>query len=361
VLRAFRAVVDQACQGQPGTLEMFYNDEHAMTLGVRQTQTKTCAGTTITGVFPVSMMSMDPDHVMNPNVGAPEALGGIDPSGRPMFPSLFITDLSVQPGASNELAGDWQFGGTAIKPDDVFGTWKAAVSTLDKTVTPNVITVTPDSDPAVNNWNLGLGSDPVPTPTPTNQGYGTECRWNLASLGLIPGHQYRFYFMVHDGDQNHSGGDSGQACVYFTMPGPPPPPPSPTPTASPTPTPTPTATPGTIIAGTKTFGGKTVTAKFFNDTSSSQVLTALSFNWPQGTNGNLTKITMGGTTIFSTSTGGGTLTTSSFLANTTAARTIAAGACGTLVFTFQSNVSTNPALYTPPGSATFSPFGPVAF
>jgi hypothetical protein len=363
VLRAFRAVVDTACQGQPGTLEMFYNDEHAMTLGVRQTQVKTCAGTTITGLFPVSTCTPIPDHVTNPDVGATEAQGGIDPAGRPMFPALFITDLSVQPGLSNELAGDWQFGGTGIKPDDIFGTWKAAVSTLDKTVTPNVLTTTPDADPATNNWNLGPGSDPIPTPTPTNQGYGTECRWNLASLGLIPGHRYRFYFMVHDGDQNNTGGDVGQACVYFTMPGTPPPTPTPTPTptASPTPTATPTATPGTITVGTKTFSAKKVTVKFFNDTGASQVLTGLSITWPQITNGNLTSITFNGTTIYATSTGGGSLTIPPPpLGGTTAQRTIATNTCGTLIFNFQSNVSTNPALYNT-SSATFSPYGTVTW
>ena len=36
-----------------------------------------------------------------------------------------------------------------------------------------------------------------------------------ASLNLIPGHLYRLYFMVHDGDQNHTGGDVGQDCVYL--------------------------------------------------------------------------------------------------------------------------------------------------
>jgi hypothetical protein len=32
-------------------------------------------------------------------------------------------------------------------------------------------------------------------------------------LALILNHVYRFQFMVHDGDQNKVGGDSGQACV----------------------------------------------------------------------------------------------------------------------------------------------------
>jgi len=361
VLRGFRAVVDTACQGQPGTLEMFYNDEHAMTLGVRQVNVTTCSGTTTTN-YPFSAgPTATPTCTMTPGlqVGATEAQGGTDTSGRPMYPVLYVTDLSVYPGSSNELAGDWQFGGTGILPDAVFGTWKAAVKTINETT--NTVTVTPDADPPVNNWNLGLCGPPDPVPPGlTNQGYGAEVRWNLASLNLIPGHQYRLYFMVHDGDQNKTGGDVGQACVYFTMPGPPPPPPSPAPTASPTSTPTPTPTPGTISVGGKVLTGKTITVKFENDTGSNQTLIApLSLTWPP-TNGNLTKITFNGTTIYNTSTPCCSLT-AAVLSGTTAQRTIATGTCGTMVFTFHNNVSTNPALYT--GSATFSPytFNPVTF
>jgi hypothetical protein len=112
-----------------------------------------------------------------------------------------------------------------------------------------------------------------------------------------------------------------------------------------------------ILVGNKTFGNKTVTVQFFNDTGVSQVLTGLSITWPQATNGNLSSITFNGTTIFNTSTGGGTLTTSSLL-GTTAQRTMAAGACGTLTFNFvNKNVDTNNTHYT--GSATFNPFGAV--
>jgi hypothetical protein len=106
---------------------------------------------------------------------------------------------------------------------------------------------------------------------------------------------------------------------------------------------------------------KTVVVTFQNNTGSNQVLTALSFHWPQNPNGNLQSIKMGGSTIFSTSTGGGSVTISSFPANTATARTIGAGLCGTVTFTFQNNVSKDPALYTPPGSATFNLFGPVPF
>ncbi len=301
--------------------------------------------------------------VTSPQVGSQVQSGdqaGVDTSGRPMFPALFITDITYNP--PNPLAGDWQYGGTGIPPTFVSGTWKGAVRTVDHTTNPPTITVTPDGDPPVNNWNLGPGADPVP-PGLTNQGYGAEIRWDISQLGLQPGHSYRLYFMVHDGDQNQSGGDSGQGCAFITMPGGPAGTPTPTATASPTPTPTPTptATPATLVAAGKLFGPgmatKTVVITFQNNTAASQVLTGLSMTWPQATNGNLKSITMGSTTIYNTSTAS-PLNTSSLL-GTTAQRTIAAGSCATLTFTFNNNVSTNPSNYT--GSATFSPFGAVTF
>jgi hypothetical protein len=161
---------------------------------------------------------------------------GTDVSGRPLFPALFVTDVTA---TGDPLAGDWQNGGTAITPSAVFGTWKGAVKIVDNKHSPATRTVTPDTDPSQNHWNLGPGSDPVP-PGLVDQGYGAEVRWDLSTLNLISGHQYRLYFMVHDGDQNKTGGDAGQGCVTFTMPGTAP---TPTPGVSPTPTPTPVATP----------------------------------------------------------------------------------------------------------------------
>src|SRR5262249_37026608 len=38
---------------------------------------------------------------------------------------------------------------------------------------------------------------------------------------LIPGHIYRFYVIVHDGDQNKVGGDAGQAAFVYSIPAPP--------------------------------------------------------------------------------------------------------------------------------------------
>ena len=51
----------------------------------------------------------------------------------------------------------------------------------------------------------------------------TEARWNVSDLScngvpLQKGHTYRMQFMVHDGDQNKTGGDVGQACATVIIP-----------------------------------------------------------------------------------------------------------------------------------------------
>jgi hypothetical protein len=190
-------------------IRLFYDDEHALTLGVRSVVVKTTMGTTTTA-YPVAPLNADPGSATYPATGTNALTGdqsGLDQSGRPMWPVLYVTDISFNP---NSTAGDWQQGGTPYSPTAIFGTWKAAVRTIDKTVTPNVVTVTPDADPAKNNWNLG-GGDPVPAGL-SDEGYGAEVRWDVV---LQAGHSYRIQVMVHDGDQNKSGGDSGEACVDF--------------------------------------------------------------------------------------------------------------------------------------------------
>jgi hypothetical protein len=125
-----------------------------------------------------------------------------------MWPVLFLTDVTANP---SDTSGDWQKGGVPHTPTAVFGTWKAAVRSVDKTVTPNKITITPDADPTKNDWNLGAGAEPVPSGL-ANEGYGAEVRWDVP---LASGHSYRIQVMVHDGDQNKGGGDSGEACVIY--------------------------------------------------------------------------------------------------------------------------------------------------
>ena len=120
----------------------------------------------------------------------------------------------------NSRIGDWQQGGKGVKPTGVCGTWKAAVKTIDKTKNPAVISITNDMNPPKNDWNLGTGSHVPPGGFANldNEGYGAEISWDVNSLGLIPGHTYRLVFMVHDGDQNKTGGDVGEACTTIHIP-----------------------------------------------------------------------------------------------------------------------------------------------
>jgi len=216
VLRAFALYGT----GDNKYVSAFYNDEHALTLGVRQVNTKTSGGTT-TQNYPVTPMVGNPSHAVNPQTGATINQGGVDfaaGDGRPIAPSLFVTDITNSPSSR---AGDWQQGSNAShSPDELFGTWKAAVRTEDQTKNPPTSTITPDPDPAKNNWNLGPGSDTPPGgfASLTNQGYGAEAKWTAQGLGLQPGHIYRLLLMVHDGDQNKTGGDVGEACVNMFIP-----------------------------------------------------------------------------------------------------------------------------------------------
>jgi hypothetical protein len=191
------------------SIRVFYNDEHALTLGVRHVDVTTSAGKSSKD-YPVSPLDMNPGHTRYPQTGTNDVSGdysGLDPSGRPMWPALFVTDITDNP---NNRSGDWQEGGTPYNPNAVFGTWKPAVRTVDATAMPSDVSITPDADPAKNNWNLGAG-DPVP-PSLKNEGWGAEVRWDLV---LVPGRSYRIQVIVHDGDQNKVGGDTGEACVNF--------------------------------------------------------------------------------------------------------------------------------------------------
>ena len=205
-----------------GVFEVWYSDEHALALGVGQVIVKTSSGATTTN-YPIAALTSNPGVALNPAVGTTATTGdqaGTDVSGRPMAPSLFITDITNN---RNNRSGDWQYGGAATAPSAVFGTWKSFTRTVDKTTSTPTVTVTVGVDPVKNNWNLGAGSDPAPAGL-TNEGYGAEVRWSLDDLRakgvLVAGHKYRFYVIVHDGDQNKTGGDAGQASFDYFYPGP---------------------------------------------------------------------------------------------------------------------------------------------
>ena len=215
-----------------GTLSAWYSDEHALTLGVRQINVKTSGGSTTTNYT----ITSQPTGKFAVNDAGPLAVGstiltgdqnGTDTAlyssaymwnenGRPLWPAVFITDITNNLTANS---GDWQQGGTsAIGPNALYGTWKGAVKTVDYTQLTSgapAISVTPDADPTKNNWT-GVPDTP-PGGFPSSLGYGTEVLWYVDSLGLKAGHSYRIELMIHDGDQNKSGGDHGEACAEAYM------------------------------------------------------------------------------------------------------------------------------------------------
>ena len=71
-------------------------------MGVRQVNVKTASGTTTTN-YPIAPPPGSPSSVLNPAVGSTISSGdqaGGDVSGRPLFPALFVTDITANPKAS---------------------------------------------------------------------------------------------------------------------------------------------------------------------------------------------------------------------------------------------------------------------
>jgi hypothetical protein len=197
-----------------GTLKVFYTDEHAMALGVRQVSvngvTTNYSVSTTPGANGRVQVGAPYTPPANPETATPASVGlqgGTDVSGRPLGPALYVTDITgLDSNSVAAHADDWQYGGTPIAPNAVYGPTKA----FSETISNRQVSLTADSDPAMNDPSQ------LPDPFPSgvqSEGYATESTWNIGSLGLTPGHSYRFYVMVHDGDQNKSGGDAGQACV----------------------------------------------------------------------------------------------------------------------------------------------------
>jgi hypothetical protein len=102
-------------------------------------------------------------------------------------------------------------GGARANPEAVYGTWKSGTQSAAGAFTVGADTVK-------NNWNGIPDIIPGGFAAQKNEGFGSEIVWSPVSLGLASGNVYRVQFMVHDGDQNNSGGDVGQACVIVKVP-----------------------------------------------------------------------------------------------------------------------------------------------
>jgi len=193
------------------TIQAFYSDEHAILLGSTNVNVTVCA--------------LEPTPASpGCSVGTLQigCSGASDPAGRPLVPSMFVTDITTDP---NSTAGDWQCGAVAptpIPPTSICGTWKGA--TISGTAVTTASDPAKNTCPAVGSTGSGI-PDPMPTLQTTNleSGYCSEAIWDIGALqaaGILqPGHAYRLQYMVHDGDQNKTGGDVGQNCVNITVPG----------------------------------------------------------------------------------------------------------------------------------------------
>ena len=184
---------------------------------------------TLLGIGATAMPNTPPAaHVNNPSLGDTTKL---DPAGRPQYPALFITDQGTSMPAVPITTGDWQNGGAPVTQlQDVFGSW--VVGSYDAQGNYQKPQQPPFKTTNGGTWTLGAGSDPLPTTnSPTSfvgtgnsspsktEGYGSEFRWDANALGLTPGHFYRVQIMTHDGDQNKTGGDVGEACLTLSIPG----------------------------------------------------------------------------------------------------------------------------------------------
>ncbi len=126
-----------------GKIIAWYNDEHAMTLGVYKVYVTNAAGATTTtdytGSFTPFIGNLGAGNAATPLPVGTTALSGDQAgtdtaawdstynyqNGRPMWPALFITDITTNPTANS---GDWQQGGTAATPPNaIYGTWKGSV------------------------------------------------------------------------------------------------------------------------------------------------------------------------------------------------------------------------------------------
>jgi len=210
------------CPIPDARLRLWYNDETALALGIRRVVVYTSATDSTVTDYNVTPSPAAAACVTGLEFGATAQSGlqtGNDTAvdgGRPMWPVLYLTDISFD---KDDRSGDWQNGSTVgIPADQVCGVWTTGVRRVYTHL--GTVTVAMDPSPGPNNWNLGAGSAVPPGGFGAypDQGYGAEVSWNLASLPLQAGHRYRLYTMIHDGDQSAAdGGDVGHACTRVVV------------------------------------------------------------------------------------------------------------------------------------------------
>jgi hypothetical protein len=178
--------------------------------------------------------------------GADSCPGGCDPAGRPVAPALYCTDITQ----TNTNQGDWQIQqGIGQKPDFVTGTVEERYYHGCRRSSVNHGRRQPeqrqrtqqergDVDPG-SGWRTAhrrlrdlrqhdeqdreirvrsAVERGQPSASCQLQLLQPEQGWRaLASISdrCKPGHVYRVQILIHDGDQNGTGGDAGQSCAII--------------------------------------------------------------------------------------------------------------------------------------------------
>jgi len=176
---------DPAVGGSPvGIVRVFLQRRARAHAGREPGVVKTAAGDTMTS-YPVSPLPMSPGSAVNPMTGTTELAGdqsGLDPSLRPMWPALFITDITTDPNSASAIAA----GRPAARPERRLRKLEGGDSHRRQDRDPEQGHHHAEANPAKNHWDLA-GGDPVPAGL-TDQGFGAEARWDVP---LVAGHSYR--------------------------------------------------------------------------------------------------------------------------------------------------------------------------
>ena len=161
---------------------------------------------------PVSPLTTNPGTVTARSsvpTSSPATRAGSIQSLRPMWPVSVPHRRHRRARATRRATG--RRAGVPHTPTAVFGTWKAAVRSVDKTVSPNKITITPDADP---------DQEQLEPRYRRRSGAVRAGQRGIRRRGALGRAARVWSLLSHPGDgprrqSDKGGGDSGEACVIY--------------------------------------------------------------------------------------------------------------------------------------------------
>jgi len=222
-------------------------DETGINDGVGGTPMANLKPTNVTvdgkSIAPGEHMVIDSTHTL----GDPTAT---DSTGRLVYPVLFATRVNgLATTDANYKSGDQEVKGNGhnVSVEELYGAWTSLISSTKNAGVPNANVANGTvAGKASAIWGLAHFSDaaneyvsgPVDHPGETvpavyKDKIGTEMLWNVSTLEsnakvwdpstsayvkAQPGDTIRVEVQIHDGDQNHAGGDFARFCTTVTIP-----------------------------------------------------------------------------------------------------------------------------------------------